>query len=273
MKRLSLSMKSGILYVLAQAALTFGLPASAQDAAELAKKLANPVASLISFPILLNPDINLGPDNAGERVTLNIQPVIPVSLNEKWNLISRIITPIIAVDDIFPGSGSEVGLGDMTPTFFFSPKEPTKGGLIWGAGPVFLLPTATNDLLGADQWGMGPSFLVLKQERGWTYGMLVNHIERVAGEDRLPEISTSFVQPFLSKGYPSGLTLTLTTESTYNWNTDQWTVPVIVTMNQVTRWGKQLLQLTGGIRYYAAVPENGPEWGIRVGVTLLYPKK
>jgi hypothetical protein len=255
------------------AAAAFALPASAQDAAELAKKLSNPVAAMISVPLQFNADMNLGPDDAGERVTLNIQPVIPASLNEKWNLVSRIITPIIAVDDIFPGSGSEVGLGDMTPTFFFSPKEPTKGGLIWGAGPVFLLPTATDDLLGADQWGMGPSFLVLKQQSGWTLGALVNHIEHVAGDDRLPDISTSFMQPFVSKGFPSGLTIGLNTESTYDWNTDQWTVPVNLTMSAITKWGKQLLQLTSGLRYYAEAPVNGPEWGIRLGVTLLFPKK
>jgi hypothetical protein len=261
------------LFVLVLAAATFALPASAQDAAELAKKLSNPVAALISVPLQFNADMNLGPDDAGERVTLNIQPVIPVSLNEKWNLISRIITPIIAVDDIFPGSGSEVGLGDITPTFFFSPKEPTKGGLIWGVGPVFLLPTATDDLLGADQWGMGPSFLVLKQQNGWTFGALVNHIERVAGDDRLADISTSFMQPFVSKGFPSGLTIGLNTESTYDWNNEQWTVPVNLSMSAITKWGSQLLQLTGGLRYYAEAPENGPEWGIRLGVTLLYPKK
>jgi hypothetical protein len=261
------------LFALTLTAAAFALPASAQDAAELAKKLSNPVAALISFPLQFNTDLNIGPDDAGERVVLNIQPVIPTSLNDKWNLISRIITPIVGVDDIFPGSGSVVGLGDMTPTFFFSPKEPTKGGLIWGAGPVFLLPTATDDLLGADQWGMGPSFLVLKQQNGWTLGALVNHIEHVAGDDRLPGISTSFMQPFVSRGFPSGLTIGLNTESTYDWNTDQWTVPVNLTMSAITKWGKQLLQLTSGLRYYAVAPVDGPEWGIRLGVTLLYPKK
>jgi hypothetical protein len=114
---------------------------------------------------------------------------------------------------------------------------------------------------------------VLKQQNGWTFGALVNHIEHVAGDDRLPDISTSFMQPFVSKGFPSGLTIGLNTESTYDWNTDQWTVPVNLTMSAITKWGSQLLQLTGGLRYYAEAPENGPEWGIRLGVTLLFPKK
>lgn len=255
------------------AAVVFATPASAQDAAELAKKLANPVAAMISVPLQLNPDMNLGPDDAGERVTLNVQPVIPASLNDKWNLISRVITPIVAIDDVFPGSGDEFGLGDMTPTFFFSPKEPTKGGLIWGVGPVFLLPTATDDLLGADQWGAGPSLLVLKQQKGWTVGMLVNHIEGFAGDDRLADISTSFMQPIVSKAWPSGLSITLNTESTYDWNDEQWTVPINLQMAGITKMGTQLLQIGAGLRYYADAPQNGPEWGVRLFVTLLYPKK
>jgi hypothetical protein len=245
------------------------------DAAELAKQLSNPVAALISVPFQLNPDVNIGPDEAGERVTLNVQPVIPISLDEKWNLIARIITPLVWVDDIFPGSGSEFGLGDMTPTAFFSPKAPTKSGLIWGVGPVFLLPTATDDLLGADKWGAGPSALALKQSGHWTYGALVNHIESFAGDDARADVSTTFLQPFLSKGYPSALTLGVNLESTYNWEAedDAWTVPLNLTLTQVTKWGSQLISLGGGLRGYLEKPENGPDWGVRLQLTLLYPKK
>jgi hypothetical protein len=242
------------------------------DAAELAKKLSNPVAAMISLPLQLNPDVNLGPDDAGERLTLNIQPVIPASISPKWNLISRIITPIVFVDDLSPTSGSAFGLGDMTPTFFFSPKEPTSGGLIWGAGPVLLLPTATDDLLGADQWGAGPSFLALTQKNGWTVGALANHVEHVAGDDRLAKVSTSFVQPFLSRSYPSSLTIGVNTESTYDWNEGQWTVPVNLSLTTVSKWGSQLVQVGGGLRYYLEAPEGGPEWGVRLSLTYLWPK-
>ena len=248
-------------------------PAAAQDdAAELAKKLANPVASLISVPFQLNPDVNLGPDDAGERRTLNIQPVIPTALNDDWNLISRIITPVVFVDDIFPGSGSEFGLGDMTPSFFFSPHKPTKSGIVWGAGPVFLLPTATDDLLGADQWGLGPTIVVLRQSGPWTVGALANHIERVAGDDRVADISNSFVQPFLSYAFPSGLSYTANTESTYDWTGEQWTVPINLSASAITKMGTQLMSLAGGIRYYAEAPEGGPEWGVRVQLTLLFSR-
>ncbi len=117
--------------------------------------LANPIAALISVPFQFNYDSDIGPADDGERATLNIQPVIPITLNEDWNVISRTIVPITWQDDIFPGAGDQFGVGDVLQSFFFSPSTPTAGGIIWGPGPVFRLPTATDNLLGA--WGRVPS--------------------------------------------------------------------------------------------------------------------
>jgi len=116
------------------------------------------------MPLQLNFDDNIGPLDQGSRVTLNIQPVIPITLNEDWNLISRTILPVISQKDIFPGSGSQSGLGDTIQSLFFSPAEPTASGWIWGAGPAFLLPTASDDLLGTGKWGAGPTAVALKQQ-------------------------------------------------------------------------------------------------------------
>jgi hypothetical protein len=129
----------------------------AQDAS-LAQELSNPIASLISVPFQFNYDQNIGPEEEGERLTLNIQPVIPFSLNDDWNVISRTIVPIISQDDIFPGAGDQFGLGDTVQSLFFSPATPGPSGIIWGVGPVFLLPTGglSDELLSGEKWGAGP---------------------------------------------------------------------------------------------------------------------
>jgi len=247
--------------------------ASAQDEAELAKKLANPVASLISLPIQANYDANIGADEEGSVWRTNIQPVIPLSLGESWNLISRTILPVVSQTDI-PSSGlGQTGIGDVVQSLFFSPKGATKRGWVWGAGPVLLVPTASKDTLGSDQWGVGPTALALKQQGPWTIGALVNHIESVAGSDDRAGVSATFVQPFLTYITRTKTSLSLATESTYDWENEAWSVPIMFNVQQMLKIGPQILQLGAGVRYWAESPEGGPqEWGARVQLTLLFPK-
>jgi hypothetical protein len=240
-------------------------------AAELAKKLQNPIASLISVPIQNNWDFGIGPANA-MKYTANIQPVIPFSLSEDWNLITRTILPIVYAESLVKGGPNKFGLGDITQSFFFSPKAPTSSGWIWGAGPVFLWPSATDDALGSEQWGAGPTAVLLKQQNGWTYGALANQIWSYAGSDNRSTVNSTFLQPFVSFTTKTFTTFGLNTESTYNWEQSQWTVPLNLTVSQLVKIGKMPIQFQVGGRYYAEKPDGGPDWGLRFAITFLFPK-
>jgi len=247
-----------------------GAGAPGDDAAALAKKLSNPIADLISVPIQFNYDEGFGPRNAG-RITLNIQPVIPIPISENWNLVTRTIVPIIYQDSPAPGVGSEFGLGDVLQSFFFSPRDPV-GGWILGAGPVVLWPTGTEPLLRNESLGLGPTVVALRQQHGWTYGALANHVWSVTNSDDHEQVNATFIQPFVSYSWPTATTVTLNTEAGYDWNTDDWNVPVNLALSQVLRIGRQPISLQIGGRYYIESPSGGAEWGIRFTLTFLFPK-
>jgi hypothetical protein len=266
-------MKKAVILILMLTAIS-AQPVFAQESAEeLAKKLANPVASLISVPFQLNYDRQIGPNEDGTRWTLNVQPVIPFSLNEDWNLISRTIAPITSQHDIFPGAGSQTGLGDIVQSFFFSPVEPTNTGWILGAGPVLLFPFGTDDLLSAEKWGAGPTAVALKQQGPLTYGALFNHIWSYAGDNQRSNLSNTFIQPFLSYTTKQAVSYTLNLESTYDWKAEDWAVPVNFMVAKVAKFGGQLVSIGAGARYWLGTTPNSPE-GIagRLVFTLLFPK-
>jgi hypothetical protein len=245
--------------------------APAEDAQALAKKLANPISSLISVPFQNNFDYGMGADKHGFRYTMNFQPVIPFALAKDWNLISRTIVPVIAQHNVV-GTSTQFGLGDTIQSFFFSPNKSEP--FIWGVGPVLLIPTGTDEVLGTQKFGIGPTVVVLKQKKNWTVGFLFNHIWSVAGKESRADVSSTFLQPFISYTTKTAWTFTFNTESTYDWTAKSWGVPIHAQVTKLVKFGKQPVSLGGGLICWATSPAGGPRWcGFRLIFTPLFPVK
>ncbi len=269
------------------AGMVLTCPAQAQDEAQgppvapaaagstdqdLARQLSNPVANLISVPFQENLDFGLGADGDGFKSTLNVQPVVPISVGEDWNLILRTILPIVYQEGVTGPDDDQFGLGDTLQSFFFSPKKPSSSGIVWGIGPAFLYPTGTDQALGGEKWGAGPTIVVLKQAGHNTFGLLANHIWSIAGDDARADVSSTFLQPFFSHTTARATTYSLNTEASYDWLGEQWVVPINLTVTQLTKFGDQRVSIGGGLKYYAEKPAGGPDWGVRLVLTLLFPQ-
>ena len=248
-----------------------GAGAEGQSEAELANKLNNPVAALISVPLQSNVDGQIGPDRQGQKYTLNVQPVIPLPLTDNWNVISRTIVPVVSQREIAPGSGAQSGLSDTLQSLFFSPSKVSK--LIWGVGPALLIPTGTDALLSTGKWNAGPTFVVLTQSNGWTVGTLANQLWSFAGNSSRPEYNRFFIQPFLNYTTKKAMTVGLSAEGTYDWLGRRMSMPLIGTVSQVTKVGGQLISIGVAAKYYVATAPNGPRGlGGRITLTFLFPK-
>jgi hypothetical protein len=247
-------------------------PAAAEgENAELAKKLSNPVSDLVSLPFQLNWEQGVGP-NDQTRFILNIQPVMPFSLNQDWNMIARVIMPFISQPPLGGGTQAAFGVGDILTSIFFSP---TKGSIIWGLGPALSLPSTTQPTLGTEKWSAGPTIVVLKQAGPWTYGALWNQVWSFAGNSARDNVNQMFFQPFVAYNTKTLWTITLQSESTANWKaSDQkWTVPINLLFAKLSSFGVFPASYQIGIGGFAVHPDLGPKWKIRAALVILLPRR
>jgi hypothetical protein len=245
---------------------------TAVSAGALQKATQNPVANLISVPIQNNSNFNFGSYNRTQDV-LNIQPVVPLKLNDKWNLITRTIQPIVWQPYPYQNTGGAYGLGDMNPSFFLSPVKP--GRVIWGAGPAFVIPTATSTLLGQGKLSLGPSFVALAQPGRWTVGALVNNLFSVAGSTHRPYVNQMLLQYFINYNMKQGWYISISPILTANWRASSgnvWTVPFGGGVGRIMKLGFQPVNITAQFYGNAVYPSGTSAWGMRLQIALLFPK-
>ena len=260
----------------------------------LQKATQNPVANLISVPLQNNSNFGIGPFDRTQNV-LNIQPVIPIGLSEKWSLIIRWITPVIwqpapgtanletfGIEENTPAylaaqavqkNAGVFGFGDMTPTFFLSPAKPHK--LIWGVGPVFVAPTATSKVLGQGKFSMGPSIVALLQPGHWTVGALINNEWSVAGSGSRADVNQMLLQYFINYNLKKGWYVAAQLSVTANWqasNGNVWTVPVGGGIGRIMKLGFQPVNIAAQFYGNAVHPIGGSPWSMRLQMAFLFPK-
>jgi hypothetical protein len=256
-------------------------PAAATNSDALRKAAQNPIASLISVPVQNIDNFNIGPADRTQNI-LNIQPVIPLSAGKNWNLITRWIVPIIYQPIPVPqGEGPPLqttgvnGLGDMNPSFFLSPK---KSKVIWGVGPTFVLPTATNTtFLGQGKFSMGPTLVALIQPSPWTIGFLTNNVWSVAGHSNKdkPAVNQFLLQWFVNYNLKKGWYLTTAPIITANWRAsddNRWVVPLGGGVGRIMKVGFQPVNLSAQLYGNAVHPPGASSWGMKLQIAFLFPK-
>ena len=267
-----------ILFFLATAVVAQDTTAPGQQGgpetgdAGLQKDVQNPVASLTLVPFQNNTNFDSGPFSRTQNV-LNIQPVIPINISSYWKVIVRVVQPLVWQPSPNQNTGGEYGVGDMAPDFFFSPRKP--GKLMWGVGPAFAIPTATNHVLGQGKFSIGPSAVVLVQPGKWTFVNLVNNVWSVAGSGSRPPVNQMLDQYFITRNLEKGWYVTSSPIITANWKAPSggvWTVPFGGGLGRVQKLGPQPVNWKVEFFGNAVHPKGSSSWTMRLTLAFLYPK-
>jgi hypothetical protein len=245
-----------------------------RSATDLAKQLQNPVSDLYSVPFQSNTNLRVGPQRGTQEI-LNIQPVIPIHLNEDWNIITRTILPLVWNPSLAPARSVPFGTGNTVFTAFLSPSQP-RDGWLWGIGPVIQVPTASDSSLGSSVWGGGLSGVLVLMQGPWVVGGLVNNIWSLGGTSGPTgtRYNTLTVQPFVNYNFGEGRYIGTSPIITADWlspGNSAWTLPIGGMVGQVVKIGGKLpVNLSLGAYYNALRPEYGPTWQIRTQVTFIF---
>jgi hypothetical protein len=247
--------------------------ASAEGGADLAQLVQNPIAKVISLPFQNNLNFGVGPDHDPQDV-LNIQPVLPVQINEDWNVISRTIIPVDYQPPSSPAGSGVGGISDINLALYFSPAR-TSSSLIWGIGPAFIFPSANHEVLGQGKFSAGISAVALTIRGPWLVGALVTQVASVSGLSYRRDVNQMLMQPFINYNFPRGWYLTSSPIITANWKASgpqQWTVPLGAGGGRAFRVGKQAMNAQLQAFDDVTHPHGSGNWTLRVQFQLLFPK-
>jgi hypothetical protein len=244
-----------------------------EDSEALAKKLSNPISDLVSVPFQFNWEQKVGPAELS-RFILNVQPVLPFTLNKDWNLILRVIAPFVGQPALSPTTLPTFGLGDLTTSFFFSPAS--KSGITIGFGPVFVTPSTFERTIGSGKYSAGPTVVALKQTGPWTAGALWNQAWSFGGDPARADVNQMFLQPFVSYQATKTVTFTVQSETTADWNApegERWTAPINILVAKLSTFGTFPASYQLGAGVFPVHPALGPQWKVRAAIVILLPRK
>ncbi len=247
---------------------------TAEQTLALAKKAQNPIANMRSFKFQNNTNLGLGPDDSTQNM-LNLMPILPFKLNEDILVITRTVVPVVSQPDFLTpvDDGRTNGLGDTTFSSFFSPM---KSDVTWGVGPIFLLPTATDDALGQDKWGGGVSAILLDTPGRWVYGGIVSNVWSLGGSGD-DDVNLFTLQYFINYNFDHGWYMMTSPIITADWEADsdhRWTVPIGLGFGKLMKIGSQ--PLTAQISGYTNIvtPDDyGADWQVRAMLMFMFPRK
>ena len=238
-------------------------------ASELAAKLTNPVADLISVPFQFNWNGGLGLDRKGSGFDMVVQPVVPLKLNSNWNYIVRPVVTLGVQNNVNGYSGS--GAGPVLVETFLSPKTDSK--FVWGVGPVVSTPALSGNRWGTAQTGAGVTAVGLYMNKPWTVGLLAYQTWDVGGSPEAGTANNTYWQPFLAYVTSNAWTFSLNTQSSFNWDSRRSQNPLNFSVSKLTHWGKLPVSLELGGRYFlSSVPGGASGWGVRAQITFLLPE-
>jgi hypothetical protein len=250
------------------------------DLGELSKQTSNPVGSL--WQLVMQNDYTLfDGDITDDERQINVfkfQPIMPFRLTDEWKLITRPVIPVVSSEILKnPATGDwdrENGLGDVVLLAAFSNTPPTSPN-VWGIGPTFIFPTASDDDLGTEKWSVGPVATWFHLGEKWIYGGIVQHWWSFAGDDDRDHVNLTNIQYVLKYRPTPAMSIGFSPNIEANWKNDSddvWSVPIGLGADRMFRLGKLPVKIGFEAQYYVEQPDSfGAEWNFRFFVTPVIP--